>query len=85
MDKTTSVLAALEAGKLPSQKQVTKIIDWFQHSVLTQVQPNGQLTAQGKVIADGVSQVLEAYKKMGESKNGQYQRCELPLLLFLSC
>ncbi|KZP20679.1 hypothetical protein FIBSPDRAFT_911054 [Athelia psychrophila] len=72
MDKTTSVLAALDAGKLPNQKQVNQAIDWITENVIPEAQPQGggELSAQGRVIANGLREVLSAYKQLGSSKNG---------------
>ena len=73
MDKTTSVLAALDAGKLPNQKQVDQIIDWVTQNVIPEVQPSGggELSAQGRVIANGLREVLQSYKQLGSAKNGE--------------
>ncbi|KAF7981273.1 hypothetical protein HWV62_34169 [Athelia sp. TMB] len=72
MDKTTSVLAALDAGKLPNQKQVNEIIDWITDNVIPEVQPSGtgELSAQGRIIANGLREVLQSYKQLGSAKNG---------------
>lgn len=72
MEKTSSVFAALDAGKLPSQQQVNALIEWFLNSGLTQVEPSsdGALSEQGKVLVGDVRELLNAYKQLGENKNG---------------
>lgn len=75
MDKTTSVLAALDAGKVPSQQQINNFIDWLLNSALTQIEPiaeGGELSAQGKAIIGDVRELLTAYKLAGEHKNREY-------------
>lgn len=74
MDKATSVLAALDAGKIPDHKQVATVIDWLLTTGIPEVEPSGsaQLSQQGRAIADGLREVLKAYKQLGESKNSKY-------------
>lgn len=72
MDKATSVLAALQAGKLPTTEQINGFIDYLLESDLIQVdsiagQP--QLTAQGKKLAGDVRELLAANKEIGSTKN----------------
>lgn len=74
MDKASSVIAALDAGKLPSQQQISSFIDWLHKSALTQVEPSsegGELSAQGKVLVQDVRDLLDAYKLVGKHKNGK--------------
>ncbi|TFK49777.1 hypothetical protein OE88DRAFT_1662432 [Heliocybe sulcata] len=75
MDKTASVIAAFDAGKMPTQKQISQFIDNVLKSGLIQVEPSegGELSKQGKVLAQDLRDVLEAYKKLGEDKNGDDQ------------
>ncbi|CAL1703049.1 unnamed protein product [Somion occarium] len=73
MDKSTSVLAALDAGKFPSQQQINSFIDWLLNSALTQIEPTpdgGELSEQGKVLVQDVRHLLNAYKLLGDHKNG---------------
>ncbi|KAI0055356.1 hypothetical protein BV25DRAFT_1815676 [Artomyces pyxidatus] len=73
MDKATSVIAAFEAGKLPSQKQTNAWIDYFLQSELIQVEQSasgGELSADGKKLARDVRGILDAYKTYAEHKNG---------------
>lgn len=75
MDKSTSILAALDAGKFPSQQQINDFIDWLLNSALTQIEPNdegGELSSQGKVIIGDIRELLTAYKLAGEHKNRKY-------------
>ncbi|KAH8091062.1 hypothetical protein BXZ70DRAFT_994141 [Cristinia sonorae] len=73
MEKSANVLAALDAGKIPSQQQISAFIDWLLNSALTQVEPSansGELSEQGKILVGDVRNLLEAYKLVGEHKNG---------------
>ena len=71
MDRATSVVAALEAGKLPSQSQISAWLKWLDDSGLTQAQPEGKdtLSSQGRVLLNDVRGVLAAYQTLGERKN----------------
>ncbi|KZT23291.1 hypothetical protein NEOLEDRAFT_1069764 [Neolentinus lepideus HHB14362 ss-1] len=76
MEKTASVIAAFDAGKMPTQKQISQFVDSVLKSDLIQVEPSegsGELSKQGKVLAQDMRDVLEAYKKLGEDKNDDDQ------------
>ena len=75
MNKASSVVAAFDAGKLPSQQQINSFIDWLLESALTQVEPSegGELSAQGRVLVQDIRDLLEAYKRVGEHKNRELQ------------
>lgn len=68
MDKATSIVAAFEAGKLPSTQQFTHFID-FANSIVTQVEPRS-LTSKGRVLGEDVKNILKAYKLLAMNKNG---------------
>ncbi|KAG6900015.1 hypothetical protein C0993_004198 [Termitomyces sp. T159_Od127] len=72
MDKASSVLAALDAGKLPSTQQLSQFIDWLDHVGIASIEPSSSsnLSSQGRLLAKRVRHVLEAYKKLGANKNG---------------
>jgi hypothetical protein len=73
MDKTTSVIAALRAGKQPSQSQTNVWIEKLLQSPLIQVDKipsGGELSQNGKKLAQDLRNVLEAYKNYGAHKNG---------------
>ncbi|KAG6916006.1 hypothetical protein DXG01_008858 [Tephrocybe rancida] len=72
MDKATSVLAALDAGKLPSTQQLNQSIDWLDKVGIASIEPSssGNLSSQGRLLAKRVRQVLDAHKKLGSNKNG---------------
>lgn len=77
MEKSANILAALDAGKIPSQQQVNQFIDWLLNSALTQVEPSadgGELSEQGKLLVGDVRNLLNAYKLAGEHKNSAYTR-----------
>ncbi|PPQ72126.1 hypothetical protein CVT26_006866 [Gymnopilus dilepis] len=66
MDKATSVVAAFQAGKLPSTQQANHFIDFL----IAQVEPGKeQLTGQGRVLLDDLIDVLRAYQHLSTAKN----------------
>lgn len=80
MEKTTSVLGAFEAGKIPSQDQFNKAIDWLLSLALPNIKGTANaanLSQQGRLIADGLREVMEAYKILGTNKNclSLYHNC----------
>lgn len=80
MDKTSSVIAALDAGKLPSQPQLNAIIDWILRNIVPSDLPElDKLTEPGRAIACGLGDVLAAYRQLGTKKN-----CTFTLLVPLS-
>lgn len=73
MDQTASIIAALNAGKLPSSQQAGAAFDLILDSNILNAEPSadgGELSAQGKVLQKDFRDVLSAYKQLGESKNG---------------
>ncbi|KAK0502385.1 hypothetical protein EDD18DRAFT_690114 [Armillaria luteobubalina] len=68
MEHVTSTLAALNAGKFPSQDQLNGFIDWIKINALSQMQA-GQLSSQGRVLVKHVRNILDAYKTLGLNKN----------------
>jgi hypothetical protein len=82
MDKVTSVLAALDANKFPDQNQINQAIDWVLVNVIAEFEPSegGELSAQGKLIAGGLREVLQAYKQLGSAKNGRFLTSTMPAL-----
>jgi len=71
MDKATSVLAALDAGKLPSTQQLAQFIDWLDKVGITSVTPEN-LTSRGQVLAGRVREILDAYKQLLADKNSLF-------------
>ena len=72
MDKTTSVIAALRAGKQPSQSQTNAVIEKLLQSELLQVEKTaggGELSQNGRKLAQDLRGILEAYKTYGAHKN----------------
>ncbi|KIJ13173.1 hypothetical protein PAXINDRAFT_163752 [Paxillus involutus ATCC 200175] len=71
MDKISSIIAALDAGKLPTQGQINVIIDWtLENLVISPESPDiEKLSESGKILARGLREVLVAYKQLGTSKN----------------
>ncbi|CAK5276167.1 unnamed protein product [Mycena citricolor] len=70
MDKAASITAAFEAGKLPTTDQVNQFLDWLLTSVVPAVQPVADaLSGQGRVLANDVRNILEAYKALNDHKN----------------
>ncbi len=75
MDQSSSVAAAFHAGKFPSQQQISKAIDSALSSPFLTNEPSddvGELSEQGRKVQDGFRQLLLAYKKLGDNKNGAY-------------
>lgn len=73
MDRASSVLAAFQAGKFPTQKQISAFVDNLLASNLITVDSvagNPELTAQGKKVAGDFRELLSAYKDIGEKFNG---------------
>ncbi|KAK0187121.1 hypothetical protein F5146DRAFT_1105014 [Armillaria mellea] len=68
MEHVTSTLAALNAGKFPSQEQLNGFIDWIKTNVLSQMEA-GRLSSQGRVLVKHVGSILDAYKTLGLNKN----------------
>ncbi|KAF8621696.1 hypothetical protein AX15_007557 [Amanita polypyramis BW_CC] len=76
MDKLTSVIAALHAGKLPTTHQLIQLIDWVEKVVIVKIEPSEEmvaelpeLSAEGKVLAKDLREVLENYKALVYNKN----------------
>ncbi|KAJ7186766.1 hypothetical protein C8R46DRAFT_981039 [Mycena filopes] len=70
MEKISSVTAALDAGKVPSTAQINALIDWFTNTAIPLVQPaQDSLSGQGRVLANDIRNVLEAYKALATNKN----------------
>jgi len=74
MDKLSSVIAAIDAGKIPTQKQVDDAIDWSLQNIIAGVEsPDmGKLSEPGKVLARGLRDLLLAYRQLGTKKNCNY-------------
>ncbi|KAI0795838.1 hypothetical protein C8Q75DRAFT_744066 [Abortiporus biennis] len=73
MDKSASVVAALDAGKFPSQQQINSFFDWLLNSALTQIEPStdgGELSTEGKQLVNDIRELVTAYKILGEKMNG---------------
>lgn len=74
MDKLSSVISAIDAGKLPTQKQVDDAIDWTLENIIATVEsPDaGKLSEPGKILARGLQNLLLAYRQLGDKKNCNY-------------
>jgi hypothetical protein len=73
MDKATSVIAALRAGKQPSQSQTNDWIEKLLQSEFIQFEETddvGELSQNGKKLARDLRAILEAFKTYGSHKNG---------------
>ena len=94
MDKPTSIIAALNAGKLPTTQQINVFIDHLEHVGIVKFQQRAAgakddsdsmmaeagvpqveeateaLSAQGKVLADDLRDMLSADRKLLNDKNG---------------
>ncbi|KAF9220450.1 hypothetical protein BS17DRAFT_804037 [Gyrodon lividus] len=71
MAEISTIIAALDAGKLPTQSQVNAIIDWMlENLVILPESPDiEKLSELGKILARDLREVLVAYKQLGTSKN----------------
>ena len=79
MDKLTSVIAALDANKLPSTQQFIQFVDWIEKVVLAEIRPSEamiidmpELTAQGKVLSNDLRDIFEAHKALAIHKNRKF-------------
>jgi hypothetical protein len=72
MDKASSIIAAFEAGKLPSTQQFNNFIEWLSDVGITQIEPTSDtaLSSQGRVVANDLKLILDAYQQLGNDKNG---------------
>jgi hypothetical protein len=81
-DKFASIIAALEAGKIPSQKQFNDYVVFAQQfiqrannqasSFAEQQQSSdvGKLSEDGSLILGDLNEILEAYRDLATQKNG---------------
>ncbi|KXN85171.1 hypothetical protein AN958_11593 [Leucoagaricus sp. SymC.cos] len=71
MNKTSSVIAAFDAGKLPSTQQFDHFFTWLNDTGITSVEPptQGELSSQGRLLANDVRRILDAYKQFLDNKN----------------
>jgi Family of unknown function (DUF5923) len=72
MDKASSIIAAFKAGKLPSTQQFNNFIEWLSDVGITQIEPTSEtaLSSQGRVVANDLRLILDAYQQLGNNKNG---------------
>ncbi|KAI0033573.1 hypothetical protein K488DRAFT_84772 [Vararia minispora EC-137] len=73
MDKASSVSAALNAGKQPSQQQINAWVNELLQGPLLKAEKTeigGELSESGRRLATDLRNVLETYKLYGERKNG---------------
>lgn len=94
VDKLADVLAALQAGKLPSQDQTNAALRRSLRSdvlavegsktarVLGQGRQYGPLSERGQTIVKDVREVIEAVIQFGMEKNGESQAPRRPRLTF---
>jgi hypothetical protein len=82
IDKFASIIAALEAGKIPSQKQFDDYVVFAQQfiqrantqaSSFAEQQKSsdvGKLSEDGSLILGDLNEILEAYRDLANQKNG---------------
>ncbi|GLB42990.1 putative protein of unknown function (DUF4449) [Lyophyllum shimeji] len=72
MEKAADIVAALDAGKLPTTQQFCGFIDWLDRVGIASVEPaaTDDLSAQGRLLAKRVREVLDAYKQLALDKDG---------------
>lgn len=71
MDKLASIIAAVEAGKLPTQSQITDCTDYTLTHLITPLEEDDsfKLSEYGSILAQDLREVLLAYKNLGLNKN----------------
>ncbi|KAJ6589074.1 hypothetical protein B0H19DRAFT_1102800 [Mycena capillaripes] len=70
MEKSSSIAAAFDAGKLPSTDQLNGFIDWLMQFEFPAVQPSeNTLSGQGRILANDIRGILDAYKALNSNKN----------------
>lgn len=71
MDKVASIIAAIEAGKLPTQSQITDYIDYTLTHVITPLEDDdsSKLSEYGSILAQDLRDVLQAHKNLGINEN----------------
>ncbi|KAJ3856188.1 hypothetical protein EV368DRAFT_32982 [Lentinula lateritia] len=65
MDKLIDILAAFDAGKLPSHHQVDNFLEWLKKDIIS----DGAFSTQGHIVAQCLRDVATAYQLLGEHKN----------------
>lgn len=65
MEKFADILAAFDAGKLPSHDQVDIFLQWLKNDVVS----DGGLSKQGQTLAHCIRDVITAYQSLGDHKN----------------
>ncbi|KAJ3918260.1 hypothetical protein F5877DRAFT_42933 [Lentinula edodes] len=65
MDKLIDILAAFDAGKLPSHHQVDNFLEWLKKDIIS----DGAFSTQGHIVAQRLRDVATAYQLLGEHKN----------------
>ncbi|KAG6331470.1 hypothetical protein ID866_7618, partial [Astraeus odoratus] len=71
MEKLSSIVAAVDAGKLPTQQQTNQYIDYVLKHFVAPLEADDslRLSVEGKIIAQDVREVLLAYKQLSTNKN----------------
>lgn len=67
MDKLIDILAAFDAGKLPSHHQVDNFLEWLKKDIIS----DGAFSTQGHIVAQRLRDVATAYQLLGEHKNSK--------------
>ena len=72
MDKSSSVIAALDAGKLPSTQQFGDFVNWLRDVGIINIKSPAQaeLSSQGHLLSNDVRRILDAYTQFLNNKNG---------------
>jgi len=71
MDELSSVIAAVDAGKLPTQQQANNYIDYaLKHLVAPlEAEDSSKLSEQGRILARDLRELLLANKQVGTDMN----------------
>lgn len=72
MDKSSSVMAALNVGKLPSTQQFGDFVNWLRDVGIINIKSPAQaeLSSQGRLLSNDVRRILDAYTQFLNNKNG---------------
>lgn len=77
VDKFLDVLAALNAGKLPTQTQLARFLQIILHSELLRddggapVSGHGPMSKEGRRVLGDIKGLVQAVLKFGLEKNGE--------------
>ncbi|KAL4065007.1 hypothetical protein V8B97DRAFT_1176036 [Scleroderma yunnanense] len=71
MDKLSSIIAAIDAGKLPTQQQINNYVDYTLSHIVAPLEADdsSKLSEPGRILAHDLRELLLPYKQLGTNKN----------------